>query len=86
MRAKLAELGVGIDLHQIPPELVNDFIDQLRQHALHEEAIAYRWTEGEGNLSGGAKQKLEAGLDEHDTLRRRLVELSKQARALVRGR
>ena len=85
MRAKLAELGVGIDLHQVPAELVNDFIDQLRQHALHEEAIAYRWTEREGSLSGGAQQKLEAGLEEHDSLSRRLVELGTRARARVRG-
>jgi hypothetical protein len=85
MRAKLAELGVGIDLHQVPSELITEFIEQLRQHALHEAAIAYRWTEDEGHLSGSARQQLEAGLDQHDSVRRRLVELGKQARARARA-
>lgn len=84
MRAKLAELGVGIDLHQVPAELVADFIDELRQHALREDAIAYRWSEAEGHLAPSARQQLEAGLEQNDSLRRKLVELGRRARARAR--
>ena len=85
MRSTLAELGVGIDLHQIPVDLVSEFIDQLRQHALREDAIAYRWSEGEGHLSAPASQQLQSGLEEHTLLRQKLVELGRMARAHVRG-
>jgi hemerythrin-like domain-containing protein len=86
MRSTLAELAVGIDLHQVPTEMVSDFVDQLRQHALREDAIAYRWSAGEGHLSDLARQQLQSSLDEQTVLRQKLVDLGKKARAHARGR
>jgi len=45
IRAQLAELGVGVDLHEIRVQTVSDFIEQLRRHAAREDALAYRWAQ-----------------------------------------
>lgn len=43
IRARLAELGVGVDLHLTRASWVNDFVDSLRAHAQREDALLYRW-------------------------------------------
>ena len=43
IRAMLAELGVGIDLHLVQRDLARTFIAGLRAHARREEELLYRW-------------------------------------------
>jgi hemerythrin-like domain-containing protein len=81
IRAKLAELGVGVDLHAISAQIVSDFIEQLRSHAQREEALAYRWAEA--NLPVAEQQKLRTGLSAASALRQRLIELGRKAKARV---
>lgn len=45
IRAKLSELGVALDLHQVRAEAFADFVEQLRRHAGRENALAYQWAE-----------------------------------------
>jgi len=45
IRAKLGELGVALDRHEIRAELVAEFVEQLRRHARRESALAYQWAE-----------------------------------------
>lgn len=42
IRAQLAELGVGVDLHLVRLEAAQAFIDHLRQHAAHEDTLLYK--------------------------------------------
>jgi hemerythrin-like domain-containing protein len=81
IRAKLAEIGVGIDLHEVGPQTISDFTEQLRRHAHREEALAYRWAEA--NLPMAEQQKIRTGLSTASALRRRLIELGRKARARV---
>ena len=43
IRARLAELGVGVDLHFTRASWVAAFVDSLRAHAQREDALLYRW-------------------------------------------
>jgi hemerythrin-like domain-containing protein len=45
IRAKLAELGVALDLHEVRAETVADFVEQLRRHARRENGLGYQWAE-----------------------------------------
>ena len=60
IRAKLAELGVALDLHEVRAEMVADFVEQLRRHARRENSLAYQW----------AERRLDAE-DRRNTLKRR---------------
>ena len=43
IRRMLAELGVGIDLDLVQPDLARAFIATLRAHARREDELLYRW-------------------------------------------
>jgi Hemerythrin HHE cation binding domain len=45
LRARLAELGVGIDLHMVRVEMARDFVHELRAHARNEERLLYPWAD-----------------------------------------
>jgi hypothetical protein len=43
IRARVAELGVGLDLHQLRTGIIEQLIAELRAHARHEDLRLYRW-------------------------------------------
>ena len=43
LRARLAELGVGVDLKLVRAEVAKGFIGMLRAHAAREDALLYQW-------------------------------------------
>jgi hemerythrin len=43
IRARLLELGVGVDLHLTRATWVEQFVDLLRSHARREDELLYRW-------------------------------------------
>jgi Hemerythrin HHE cation binding domain len=45
LRAMLAELGVGVDLHSVSLEVARRFVEALRAHARREDKLFYRWAE-----------------------------------------
>lgn len=45
LRAKLLDLGVGVDLHLTKADAVAAFVAALRAHAQHEEELLYPWAE-----------------------------------------
>jgi hemerythrin superfamily protein len=47
IRAQLAELGVGLEIHTAREARVNEFIGFLREHAKREEDKLYQWAEAE---------------------------------------
>ncbi|MGH7283375.1 MAG: hemerythrin domain-containing protein [Polyangiaceae bacterium] len=47
-RCKLAELGVGVDLHIVRLTVASKFIEALRAHAHREDGLLYQW--GDENL------------------------------------
>jgi hemerythrin-like domain-containing protein len=61
IRAKLTELGVGVDLHMTRAETVSEFVELLRDHARREDSLAYRWAQRE--LSGPAREILSDRLE-----------------------
>jgi hemerythrin-like domain-containing protein len=79
IRMKLAELGPGVDLHEIRAETVSDFVEQLRRHANREDALAYRWAEH--HLPSSERAILRTRLGTARFLRQRLTELGRTARA-----
>ena len=81
IRAKLTELGVGVDLHEVGCQAVDDFISQLRAHARREEALAYRWAEE--HVPPPQQQKIRAALGVAQAVRRRLRELGRKTKAHV---
>jgi hypothetical protein len=81
IRAKLLDLGVGVDLHQVGCDAVNDFIAQLRLHARREEALAYRWAEA--HVRAPEQQNIRAALGVAQALRQRLSQLGRKAKARV---
>ncbi len=81
IRAKLTELGVGVDLHEVGSPAVDDFIAQLRRHAQREEALAYSWAEE--HVPAPEQQDIRVALGLAQALRRRLGELGRKARARV---
>lgn len=42
MRALVAALGVGVDLHMVRDEVAADLVARLREHAAREDHLAYR--------------------------------------------
>lgn len=56
LRAHALEIGIAIQLHTIRCEQLQQFVDQLRAHARHEEASLYRWAQG--NLDASHRHTL----------------------------
>lgn len=46
-RARLTELGIGIDLHLTRCNAVRSLVIDLAEHARHEGEVLYRWAERE---------------------------------------
>ena len=44
LREKLLQLGIGVDLHITRDTHVEDFLRELRAHALREDALMYRFS------------------------------------------
>jgi hemerythrin superfamily protein len=44
-RARLTELGAGVDLHIVRLKTARAFIDELRAHANHEDKMLYQWAD-----------------------------------------
>lgn len=59
-RSKLAELGVGVDLHWVGTDVARAFVDELRAHAQREDAALYRWAER--SLDAEAQRAVKARL------------------------
>lgn len=81
IRAKLADLGVGVDLHEIRVQTVSDFVEQLRRHASREDALAYRWAQQ--NVPAPQQMEIRSALDATRALRQRVMELGRKAKASV---
>jgi hemerythrin-like domain-containing protein len=45
IRARLMELDTGVDLHLVNCATAHAFIDELRQHARHEDEMLYAWSD-----------------------------------------
>lgn len=45
IRARLTELGAGVDLHIVRLAAARAFIEELRAHARHEDSLLYRWAD-----------------------------------------
>lgn len=45
IRAKLSELGVGVDLHLTRATWVAELVEMLRAHASREDEILYQWAD-----------------------------------------
>jgi hypothetical protein len=60
IRSRLAELGVGIDLHTVRLDSTRDFIDELRAHARNEDRLLYQW--GDAHLDEPQRMSAIAGL------------------------
>jgi hemerythrin-like domain-containing protein len=68
-RARLMELGAGIDLHIVQIDTARAFIDELRQHARLEDEMLYTWSDAQlgevervsiiDSLAALVRQKLE---------------------------
>lgn len=58
-RARLAELGVGVDLHSVRLATVRELADALEAHARREDELFYRWAEG---ASASDRAAVEGGL------------------------
>jgi hemerythrin-like domain-containing protein len=78
IRTNLAELGMGVDLHEIRVQTVSDFIEQLRRHAKREDALAYRW--GEENLPAAASDAIKEGVAAARSQRGGLTESGRKAK------
>jgi hemerythrin-like domain-containing protein len=81
IRAKLAELGVGVDLHEIRVQTVSDFVEQLRRHARREDALAYRWAQQ--NVPAAQQAEIRSALDAARALRQRVMDVGRKAKANV---
>jgi len=65
IRARLAELGVALDLHAVRLDVARAFIDELRAHARSEDRLLYPWADERiGECDGGSLvNALPIGLD-----------------------
>jgi len=81
IRAQLADLGVGVDLHEIRVQTVSDFIEQLRRHARREDALAYRWAQA--NVPVAQQDALRSALAATRALRQRVLDLFKKGKGGV---
>lgn len=79
IRAKLHELGVGIDLHEIRVQTVSDFIEQLRRHASREDELAYRLAQQ--RVPSAQQDELRGALASGRALRQRLLELGRKVKS-----
>jgi hemerythrin-like domain-containing protein len=81
IRATLAELGVGVDLHEIRVQTVSDFIEQLRRHASREAALAYRWVQQ--HVAPAQQGEMRSALSAARLVRRRVMEAGRKAKSNV---
>jgi hemerythrin-like domain-containing protein len=81
IRSKLAELGVGVDLHEIRVQTVSDFIEQLRRHARREDALAYRWAQQ--NVPAAEQEQVQSALAAVRVLRQRAMEVGRKVKSSV---
>lgn len=51
LRSRLADLGVGVELHAIPEGVATGFAEVLRAHARRENALLHRWIEENAHLA-----------------------------------
>jgi hypothetical protein len=51
IRAKLADLGLSLDLHLLRSEAVEAFVRQLKAHARREDDMLYAWARGRAAAS-----------------------------------
>jgi hemerythrin-like domain-containing protein len=79
IRAKLAELGVALDLHEVRAETVADFVEQLRRHARREDALAYQWAER--HLDAEDRKALKHRSDTARMVRQRLCDLTQMVKS-----
>jgi hemerythrin-like domain-containing protein len=79
IRAKLAELGVALDLHEVRAETVADFVEQLRRHARRENALAYQWAEH--HLDAEDRNALKHRANTSRIIRQRLCDLSRMVKS-----
>jgi hemerythrin-like domain-containing protein len=61
-RRRIAELGVGVDLHIVRLAVASKFIDRLRAHAHREDELLYRWADE--NLDEGNRTSLLRALEQ----------------------
>jgi len=81
IRARLTELGVGIDLHAIRTQTVRDFVQQLRRHARREDTLAYRWAKD--NVPAARQEEMRRALQVARALRRRVMDLAQKVKSGV---
>lgn len=81
IRVKLADLGLGVDLHEIRVQTVSDFIEQLRRHANRENALAYRWAQQ--SVPAPQQDAVRSALAAARTLRQRVLDVGKKAKSNV---
>lgn len=84
IRAKLAELGVGVELHEVDASLVDDFVAQLRHHARREEALGYRWAEE--HVPPADQKLIRSALAAARAVRQRLGDVGRKVKARVESR
>jgi hypothetical protein len=51
LRARLLELGTGVDLHTVNLAMARAFVDELRAHGAHEDRMLYRWADDQASDS-----------------------------------
>jgi hemerythrin-like domain-containing protein len=64
-RCRLAELGVGVDLHIVRLAVASKFVERLRAHAHREDELMYRWADE--HLDEGVRISLVGAL-EHEII------------------
>lgn len=45
LRAKLDEMGYGVELHNVREPAITDLVDRIHAHSAREEALLYRWAD-----------------------------------------
>lgn len=51
LRSRLADLGIGVELHAIPEGVATRFAETLRAHARRENVLLHRWIEQNAHLA-----------------------------------
>jgi hypothetical protein len=65
LRAELAELAIGVDLHMVNLPMARAFVRELRAHAHREDALLYAWARE--HLDRSACEAIEARLASEPT-------------------
>lgn len=78
IRTRLAELDTQVDLHMVRLESARQFIQQLRDHARHEDRMLYRWADE--HVDETLRAKLLEALSRRPRRRRRAHRLRNGAR------